>query len=189
MGKLIFVTGGARSGKSRQAEALALRATPDGHAVVYLATMQPLDEELARRIELHRARRPPHWTTLEEPLRNSCNRSRRRPQSTILLDCLSLWVSNLFMGALMDPTETEPPRSQLEAATAASILRIEELLAAQAARPGSMVAVSNEVGSGIVPENALARHYRDALGLVNQRTAAAADEAYVMLSGLPLRLK
>ena len=188
MGKLIFVTGGARSGKSSHAEALTLHAAA-GKPVIYLATMQPFDDELARRVELHRGRRPATWSTLEDPLEIAAAVRQAAPDATILLDCLSLWVSNLFMRTLSEaPQKPEPSRLELEVATTTAVAGIEQLLAAQAARPGTMVAVSNEVGSGIVPENALARHYRDALGLVNQRTAAASTDAYLLVSGLPLRL-
>ncbi len=192
MGQLIFVTGGARSGKSSHAETLALQANR-GKPVIYLATMQPLDPELVRRVELHRARRPAGWFTVEEPLELAAAVDQVAPDATLLLDCLSLWVSNLFMRAIghtgMEAAESAPRRIDLEAAAATSLLEAEKLLAIQVLRPGTMVAVSNEVGSGIVPENALARHYRDALGLVNQRAAAASTEAYLLVSGLPLRLK
>lgn len=167
---IVFVTGGARSGKSRFAER---RAAASGEAVTYLATAQALDAEMAERIARHRADRPVEWLTLEEPLRVP-EALGRAPTPTVLLDCLSLWVSNLLLEGLSDP---------------AALARADALLAAARTRPGLTVLVSNEVGFGIVPDNALARRYRDLLGWVNQQAAAASDEAWLLVSGLPLQLK
>lgn len=167
---IVYVTGGARSGKSSYAEA---RAAASGEAVTYLATAQAFDAEMTRRIGRHRADRPAAWPTLEEPL-NVPQALQRASSPTVLLDCLSLWVSNMLLADWTD-----------EAMLAAA----DRLLAAACARPGLTVLVSNEVGLGIVPDNALARRYRDVLGWVNQRAAAASDEAYLLVSGLPLPLK
>jgi adenosylcobinamide kinase / adenosylcobinamide-phosphate guanylyltransferase len=183
MGRLIFVTGGARSGKSRKAEeSAAALAAP----VVYLATMQSLDEELRARVRLHRQRRPAGWATIEEPLAIKEAMGEAPPEATILLDCLSLWVSNLILRGLGD---ADPPQDRLDAALPEADGASAAVLAMQLQRPGALIAVKNEVGSGIVPANALSRYYRDALGLVNQRFASASDEAYLMVSGLPLRLR
>ena len=164
---IVYVTGGARSGKSRFAEAWAAKQSA---SVTYLATAQAFDDEMRERIERHRADRPAHWPTLEEPL--NVPQALAELQGVILLDCLSLWVSNLLLADLED---------------AAILERVDALLAQ--ANSKTLILVSNEVGSGIVPDNALARRYRDLLGWANQRAAAAADEAYVLVSGLPLRLK
>jgi adenosylcobinamide kinase/adenosylcobinamide-phosphate guanylyltransferase len=177
MGRLLFVTGGARSGKSRFAEDAAQAAAAP---VVYLATMTPGDTELVERIASHRERRPAAWATVEEPLHLSRALGRVGPNATVLLDCVSLWVSNLFM------RDAETPLGRVvEICLEAGELLLEE----QSRRSGLMIAVSNEVGSGIVPEGALARYYRDALGIANARLARAADEAFLLVSGMALRLK
>ncbi|EYB69012.1 nicotinate-nucleotide-dimethylbenzimidazole phosphoribosyltransferase [Deinococcus phoenicis] len=164
------MTGGARSGKSSFAERLAAAS---GEAVTYLATAQAFDAEMEDRIRRHRADRPVGWATVEEPL-NVPGALRAAVTPTALLDCLSLWVSNLL---LADHTD------------GAILEQADALLAAARARPGLTVLVTNEVGFGIVPDNALARRYRDVLGWVNQRAAAASDEAWLLVSGLPLPLK
>nr|WP_192930946.1 bifunctional adenosylcobinamide kinase/adenosylcobinamide-phosphate guanylyltransferase [Deinococcus sp. AJ005] len=170
MAVILYVTGGARSGKSSFAEA---RAAASGGAVTYLATAQAFDAEMTERIGRHRADRPAHWTTVEEPL-DVPQAMQDAATPTVLLDCLSLWVSNML---LLDWTD----EAMLEATDA--------LLSAAHTRPGLTVLVTNEVGLGIVPDNALARRYRDLLGWVNQRCAAASDEAIFLVSGLPLQLK
>jgi adenosylcobinamide kinase/adenosylcobinamide-phosphate guanylyltransferase len=167
---LIYVTGGARSGKSSFAERRA--GELGGEQVTYLATAQAFDAEMQDRIGRHRADRPDSWRTLEEPL--SLTPLVAGVRGVILLDCLSLWVSNL---TLRGDSEDDI----LQAAA--------ELIAVQGRRGGPLVAVSNEVGLGIVPDNALARRYRDTLGRVNQAFAAASDEAWLLVSGLPVRLK
>ncbi|AWT37646.1 adenosylcobinamide kinase/adenosylcobinamide phosphate guanyltransferase [Deinococcus arenae] len=165
---LVFVTGGARSGKSSFAEA---RAAQVGAPVTYVATAQAFDDEMTARIVRHRADRPARWVTREEPLHVPA--VVREVQGTVLLDCLSLWVSNLMLADWTD-----------DAVLAAA----DDLLRAASDRGGVTVLVTNEVGFGIVPDNALARRFRDLLGWVNQRAAAASDEAWLIVSGRPLRL-
>ncbi|GGL80087.1 adenosylcobinamide kinase/adenosylcobinamide phosphate guanyltransferase [Deinococcus aerolatus] len=167
---IVYVTGGARSGKSTFAERLA--AAP-GWPVTYLATAQALDDEMQARVARHRSDRPAGWPTVEEPL-EAAQALRSASTPTVLLDCLSLWVSNMLLADWSD---------------AAMLAAADALLADAHARPGLTVLVSNEVGLGIVPDNALARRYRDVLGWVNQRGAAASDEAYLLVSGLALKLK
>ncbi|PNY79371.1 bifunctional adenosylcobinamide kinase/adenosylcobinamide-phosphate guanylyltransferase [Deinococcus koreensis] len=169
-GRVVFVTGGARSGKSSFAERLASQA---GGPVTYLATAQPFDDEMQGRIDRHAQDRPSGWVTVEEPLQVSAA-VRAASTPTVLLDCLSLWVSNAMLTGWTD-------HAVLDATT--------ELLSVARARAGLTVLVTNEVGSGIVPVGALARRYRDVLGWVNQRAAAASDDAYLIASGLPLILK
>ncbi|PTA68613.1 bifunctional adenosylcobinamide kinase/adenosylcobinamide-phosphate guanylyltransferase [Deinococcus arcticus] len=166
---LVVVTGGARSGKSAFAER---RALDSGLPVTYLATAQAFDEEMAARIARHQRDRPADWPTVEEPL-EVARALAAFPTPAAVLDCLSLWVSNLMLAGW-------PDEAVLSAADA--------LLAAAQARGGLTVLVTNEVGFGIVPENALARRYRDLLGWVNQRAAAASDEVWLLVSGRPLRL-
>lgn len=184
MGRLIFVTGGARSGKSTFAERTAAAS---GLPVTYLATMEALDPEMEQRIRGHRDRRPAHWTTVEAP-RDVLSALGRVPGGDfVLLDCVSLWVTNLLLADL--PQEAEPALPELEAAATRCLDAVAALVATAAARPGPLLAVSNEVGSGIVPLGALTRTYRDTLGLANQAFAAAADEVYALISGIPLRLR
>jgi len=166
---LTLVLGGARSGKSAYAEAL-IESQPG--ACIYLATAAAADAEMAERIARHRARRGGRWVTIEEPLALPAALSRAgAPEAAVLVDCLTLWLANL-LAAARDP-ETE---------TAA-------LLEVCAAAPGPLVLVANEVGLGIVPENALARRFRDAAGRLNQAVAAAADRVAFLAAGLPIILK
>jgi len=172
MSKLIFITGGARSGKSAFAERLAADAAGKR---AYLATAQALDAEMVRRIELHRRRRGDAWDTFEEPLAIAelvgklAGRYRM-----VLLDCLTLWLSNVMARSERDSEITD---------------KVEELAAALRAFDGTLLAVSNEVGLGIVPDNPLARRFRDLAGFLNQRIAREADEAYFLAAGLPLKIK
>jgi adenosyl cobinamide kinase/adenosyl cobinamide phosphate guanylyltransferase len=164
---LTLVLGGARSGKSRHGEKL-LAAEPG--PLMYLATAEAWDEEMRLRIETHRARRDQRWTTIEAPhdLPGALSLAGTRPA---LVDCLTLWLTNLMLDA-RDP----------EAETA----RLETALAA---REAPTVLVANEVGLGIVPESRLGRAFRDAAGLLHQRLAARADRVLFMIAGLPMVVK
>jgi adenosylcobinamide kinase/adenosylcobinamide-phosphate guanylyltransferase len=173
MGKLIFVTGGARSGKSRYAQRLA-EACPG--PLLYVATADIGDAEMAERVRRHRGDRGERWSTLEEPLALTD----RLPaaavgKGAVLLDCVTLWLSNLFFHHQEDVGRV--------------LAEIERFLAAVPALEAPLFLVSNEVGGGIVPENHLARHFRDLAGEANQRLAAVADEAWLVVAGLPLQLK
>jgi adenosylcobinamide kinase/adenosylcobinamide-phosphate guanylyltransferase len=168
MGKSILVTGGARSGKSALAEGLAAELGPHR---VYIATAVAGDAEMAARIAAHRDRRGAGWTTLEAPhelVEALAATDDGRPR---LVDCLTLWLSNLMLGE----------RDWRAAGDA--------LVAALAAQASPVVLVTNEVGGGIVPENALGRAFRDAAGHLNQSVAAAADDVFLVVAGLPLWLK
>lgn len=165
----ILVLGGARSGKSRHAQALAQKLAP---ARSFIATAQAFDAEMAARIRRHRADRDSSWKTVEAPLRLAEALAREQaPGHVLLVDCLTLWLSNLMLGG-----------ADIEAATDA-------LLGAIRQSAGPLVLVSNEVGFGIVPENALARRFRDAAGRLNQQVAEACDAVDLVVAGLPLRLK
>lgn len=170
--KIIFITGGARSGKSHFAQELA-RDFPGRKA--YLATAQALDEEMTERIRRHRKSRPAEWQTLEEPLKVSeCLELNGDRFSLILLDCVTLWVSNLMIAGKNE----------------AQILDEGERLQDSAGKiPCSLIMVGNEVGMGIVPDNAEARAFRDISGLLQQKIARGADEVYFMVSGLPQKIK
>src|SRR5689334_18755615 len=145
------------------------------------------DAELEARISTHRANRPGDWTTVEEPLDLVAAMRRCSAHATVLLDCLSLWVSNQLFASVPNADNSEV--SDWEAAMRDCLTAAAGVLSAAAGRAGALVAVTNEVGLGVVPGDRLSRYYRDALGLVNQAFAAAADEAFLMVSGLPLRLR
>ncbi|HUA51438.1 MAG TPA: bifunctional adenosylcobinamide kinase/adenosylcobinamide-phosphate guanylyltransferase [Candidatus Sulfotelmatobacter sp.] len=167
---LTLVLGGARAGKSTYAEGLI--APDDRSAGLYLATAEPGDAEMAERIAQHRARRGAAWTTVEEPLElERALRAHARADRPILVDCLTLWLTNLMLAG-RDPAT----------ATATLIDTLPRLA-------GPVVFVSNEVGLGIVPDNALARRFRDAAGRLNQAVAAACQRVVLVAAGLPLVLK
>jgi adenosyl cobinamide kinase/adenosyl cobinamide phosphate guanylyltransferase len=164
---LTLVLGGARSGKSRYAETLLMRASAPW---TYVATAQAFDAEMEMRIALHRERRERGWRTVDAPL-NLAVALDEAGATPVLVDCLTLWLTNLMLGA-----------HDISAATA-------ELENAFAARRAPTILVSNEVGLGIVPENALARRFRDESGRLHQRLAARADTVVFMVAGLPMFVK
>ena len=168
---LTFVTGGARSGKSGYALRLAAGA---GTPVVLIATAEARDDEMRERIEAHRRERPAGWRTVEEPLDLAGALRGLAREEFAIVDCLSLWVSNLLEGAHDGPAIEQ---------------RAGEAAALAARHEGGCVAVSNEVGMGIVPLNALARSYRDIIGRVNAVWAEAADDAFLAVAGRVLRLE
>lgn len=169
MNPLVLVLGGARSGKSRFAvERIEAASLPR----LFLATAEALDAEMEDRIRRHRAERAGPWRTIEEPLRIA-DVLRRETGQAILLDCLTLWLSNVMGNS---------PSAAIEAPIA-------ELLDAFRERRNAVVVVSNELGSGVVPESALARAFRDAMGFLNQEVAAIADEVFLVVAGQRLRLK
>jgi adenosylcobinamide kinase / adenosylcobinamide-phosphate guanylyltransferase len=167
---LTLLLGGARSGKSALAQRLAGRW--DGPVTV-LVTGQARDAEMAERIARHRAARPTGWRTVEEPLELEAALAAAPAGAFVVLDCLTLWVSNLLEHGLDD--------AEVEA-------RAHSAAAAAAARVAPTVAVSNQVGAGIVPADALARRYRDLLGQVNAAWAAAADRSLLLVAGLAVPL-
>jgi len=166
---LTLVLGGARSGKSRYAERHLIARTPPPWN--YIATAEALDDEMTRRIGEHRARRGDKWHTIEAP-RDLAGALGGLPRDTaVLVDCLTLWLSNLLLAG----ADIDPEVARLDAA----LLKMD----------GQVVLVSNEVGLGIVPDNALARRFRDLQGALNQRIAARADLVIFMMAGLPLVVK
>jgi adenosylcobinamide kinase/adenosylcobinamide-phosphate guanylyltransferase len=170
--RIVFITGGARSGKSRFAEELA-RQFPGARA--YLATAQALDEEMAERIRRHRENRPSDWQTLEEPMGVAgCIEEEGERFDLILLDCLTLWISNLLMAGWNEAKILGEGNRLLDACQRAKC---------------SLILVGNEVGMGIVPENAQARLFRDLSGFIQQKAAREADEVYFMVSGIAQRIK
>ncbi len=168
-GKTALVLGGARSGKSAFSERLAQSTGLERH---YIATGRAYDDEMRERIVRHQDDRGPSWVTHEEPVELIRTlREIDRPERVILVDCLTLWVTNLMMAG-----EDIPARS---ADLAAQLLSLE----------AKIIFVSNEVGLGIVPENRMAREFRDHAGRLHQQIAAAADEVFFVAAGLPLRMK
>jgi adenosylcobinamide kinase/adenosylcobinamide-phosphate guanylyltransferase len=165
--QLTLVLGGARSGKSRYAESLVAASPPPW---IYVATAQAQDTEMAGRIADHRARRGAGWHTIEAP-HDLAAAIDAAPAGAILVDCLTLWLTNRMLA-----------KSDIDADTGS-------LEAALARRGGPAVLVSNEVGSGVVPDNALARRFRDLQGRLNQRLAAGADRVILVVAGLPLIVK
>jgi adenosylcobinamide kinase/adenosylcobinamide-phosphate guanylyltransferase len=172
--RLVFILGGTRSGKSRHAGVRA-SALAGGSPVAYLATARPGDPELDRRIAGHRAARPTAWTTTEVGPDLAAAIDSVDPAATILLDGLTLWLSGLG-------DELPPIDEVLDGPVAASIAAIRR-------RPGPVVIVSDEIGLGIVPMSAMARDFRDLLGLIHQRIAAEADEVLFMVAGLPMTVR
>ncbi len=147
--------------------------------MTYVATALAGDEEMVRRIAIHRGRRPASWRTVEEPWDLEVAAASHRGEGTLLIDCLTLWITNRLVGLPNRPAETD---SAMEEA-------VGELVRALAAADGRAVVVSNEVGCGIVPANALARRFGDLVGAANQRLAEAANEVYWCVAGLPQQIK
>ncbi|MEI6208701.1 MAG: bifunctional adenosylcobinamide kinase/adenosylcobinamide-phosphate guanylyltransferase [Desulfuromonadales bacterium] len=177
MSHTIFITGGTRSGKSAFAEKLARGA---GEPLCYLATAQILDFEMEERVRRHLERRGNRWQTVEEPIHLSQTLARCDGQyRVVLVDCITLWISNLLL-------KYEETGEDIETRILEDIHRLKTTLLGMIS---PVIIVSNEVGMGIVPENSLARLFRDIAGATNQILAAAADEVHVVISGIPLQLK
>jgi adenosyl cobinamide kinase/adenosyl cobinamide phosphate guanylyltransferase len=170
IGRLCVLTGGVRAGKSSAAQDIAL-AWGQGEVTV-IATAQALDDEMSDRIRKHRSDRPPSWETIEEPL-DVASALRRAKHRTILLDCANLWVTNLLLS---------PDAKGFDEA-------VQELLDARRETGADLIVVTNEVGWGIVPDNALSRQFRDQLGWVNQKLVAESTEAWLYVSGAAIPLK
>jgi adenosylcobinamide kinase / adenosylcobinamide-phosphate guanylyltransferase len=182
MGKLTLILGGARSGKSSYAERLAERSSG---RVVYIATAQALDTEMEDRIRVHRSKRPDTWQTLEIPSGVGRRLAEKPVQADlILLDCLTLLVSNLSL--LASPDVDQPDETAVAGLVTAEI---EQLISAIQAGTAEWLVVTNEVGMGLVPPYPLGRIYRDWLGWANQRLAQAADTVILMVAGRAMRLE
>lgn len=168
---ITFILGGARSGKSRFALELADNSK-DGGRKAYIATAQAMDDEMKARIKKHKEERSGEWVTFEEPLNISTLISNiHKSYNIILLDCLTLWLSNLMLNNKNIKVE------------------IESFISSLSTIHCSLFTVSNEVGLGIVPDNALSRKFRDLSGYLNQKMAALADEVYLVTAGIPLKIK
>jgi adenosylcobinamide kinase/adenosylcobinamide-phosphate guanylyltransferase len=169
--KSILITGGARSGKSRFAQKLAAEA---GGKVLFVATAEAKDEAMRLRIETHRKSRPKGWKTLEAPLEISEIIGQNIGEAkVVVIDCITMLVSNILLQGRGEE---------------GALKEIEALIKQMAGREATFILVTNEVGLGIVPDNELGRRYRDCLGKVNQLLARHADEVYLMVAGIPVRL-
>ncbi|WP_341646934.1 bifunctional adenosylcobinamide kinase/adenosylcobinamide-phosphate guanylyltransferase [Thauera sp. SDU_THAU2] len=176
-----LILGGARSGKSREAES---RAAASGLAVTVIATAEALDDEMAARIRRHQADRPAGWRTVEAPVALAAAlRREATPERCLLVDCLTLWLANLLIDA-----DSLPPGADAEALP---LFRAERdaLLATLPTLPGRIILVANEVGLGLVPETPLGRLFRDEAGRLNQAVAALCPRVVFVAAGLPLVLK
>ncbi len=179
-----LILGGARSGKSREAER---RATDSGLEVCVIATAEAGDAEMAARIRHHQRNRPPHWRTVEAPLAlTAALRTQAAPQRCLVVDCLTLWLTNLLAAA-----GELPAAAYVDADEALPQLRTEReaLLACLPTLPGRIVLVANEVGLGLVPQTPLGRLFRDEAGRLNQALATVCEEVVFVAAGLPLCLK
>ena len=186
--KLILVTGGARSGKSAFAEAYAAQAAGPEGRVAYLATAQIYDEEMKFRVQRHQARRPATWQTFEAPTEAQVLAALQESGATcdvILFDCLTLYLSNFLCSCSEDKLQDEAWLYEQVQKMADKIMGA----LAGMSRARALVMVTNEVGAGIVPENHLARLYRDLAGFLNQRLGAAAESVFLTVCGQALNVK
>lgn len=181
---LTLILGGARGGKSALAERLAAAS---GRPVLFVATMEPGDDETRARIAAHRASRPPGWRTVEEPIALLDALGQSRPGDFIIIDCITLWVSNLLLSGIGDADTATA--GEIHAAVAATLPLAAQLAAWCAAFDGEVAVVSNEVGAGVVPAYPLGRAFRDAIGTANRALAARADRVYYAIAGLALEIK
>ena len=185
MSRLVFVTGAARSGKSRYAETLAASLAGDA-PVLYVATADVGDDEMRRRVEEHRRRRSESWRTLEARRNAAAHLSKTGDARVVLLDCLSLLASNV----LLDIVEESADETGAEMEASRSVQEeVDALIRYQRECEIDLVVVSNEVGWGVVPPHRLGRIYRDLLGQANQRVAAESTDAFLVVAGIPVTLK
>jgi adenosylcobinamide kinase/adenosylcobinamide-phosphate guanylyltransferase len=173
--RLTLIVGGVGSGKSRLAEELAAASPP----VIYLATALAGDAEMAERIARHRERRPAEWRTVEDPWDVVAAVTRHLGDGCVVLECLTLWITNLMLGLPQHP-----------ACDGADILQeVDALIGVAGSGSGRLIVVSNEVGCGVMPANELSRRFADVLGEANQRLASAAHEVFACWAGIPHKLK
>ena len=171
--RLIFVTGGSRSGKSNFAQDLA--HSQKGRKV-FIATAEPLDEEMGERIAAHKGARPAGWDTVEEPRHlGKAVKECAATYDILLLDCLTLWISNLLTNYSLDEAKIT--------------LEVQALIESCKTESATVIIVSNEIGMGIVPGDKLTRLYRDMVGRANQEIAKAADEVFLVVSGISMKIK
>jgi adenosylcobinamide kinase/adenosylcobinamide-phosphate guanylyltransferase len=185
MGRIILVTGGARSGKSSYAEQLAATT---GENIAYIATAKALDAEMDDRIAKHRLQRPASWRTFESPASPSTVIAAEGGHyEGILLDCLTVMITNRLLAHAMD--WEQPAIEQLHRVEADVMAEINAIIDAAASSRTPLIAVTNEVGYGIVPLSPMARFFRDCAGRANQRMAGAAEQVFLVVSGIPMQIK
>jgi adenosylcobinamide kinase/adenosylcobinamide-phosphate guanylyltransferase len=177
MGKIVLVTGGARSGKSRFAEQYARNL---GNKLAYIATAQILDDEMADRIRLHQSRRSENWHTFEAAFAAEQAIGAAADFPVVLFDCLTIYTANLLLAE---------QAADIEARRESVLHQADLVIEAAQASKSTVIFVANEVGMSIVPDNALSREYRDLAGWINQKVAAVADEVYLVVCGLAVELK
>jgi adenosylcobinamide kinase/adenosylcobinamide-phosphate guanylyltransferase len=181
--KTVLLIGGARSGKSSYAEELAREI---GGEVLFVATAEARDEEMHRRIDVHKKSRPAHWHTLEAPCRvGSCISADERKLTVVVLDCITLLVNNILCQHMAVHGEDVNDKTVEDDVKA----EIKAVIDCMQKSPATYIIVTNEVGEGIIPLGASTRIYRDVLGRANQMLARAVDEVYLMVAGIPLRVK
>lgn len=181
--KLVLITGGARSGKSRLAEELALKS---GQKTAYIATAAVYDAEMEERVRLHKNRRPDTWQTVEETLDLAGALDRLLPdREIVILDCLTFWLTNMLMDMYDESVvaKAQPKWEQL------ILDKLDGFLLTAAGAPYRLLVVSNEVGLGLVPDNPLGRVFRDLAGRANQKVAQAADAVFFTVAGIPVKIK
>lgn len=185
MSKLILVTGGARSGKSIFAEG---KAKEFGQNVLYVATSKPIDDEMNQRIAKHRAQRPSQWETIEEYKNlDAALVDIIQDKDAVLLDCITIMVTNLMLDECYD--WDTPTRDKVEEIENLVKHQIEGLISLSKMSKVPFILVTNEIGLGVVPSSAIGRDFRDIAGRMNQILAKAADEVYLCVSGIPMKLK
>ena len=183
-GRIVLVTGGARSGKSTFAEELAARS---GERIAYIATAQIYDEEMRFRVSLHQKRRPDNWQTYEAPFdAETAIKAASEKNEVLLFDCITLYLSNLLCSL---PESELDDQDKLYGLTRQKIGELVQAAEAAAAKGRIVIFVTNEVGAGIVPEHKLSRIYRDISGLANQQLARAAADVYAVIAGIPVNIK
>ena len=171
MGKVVFITGAARSGKSKLAVEMGKKSLKQ---IVFLASCAPLDDEMKNRVVKHKQARPKDWTTIEEPINAADVFRKAKADELVIFDCLTLWISNIMLKFDKQKLINE---------------KIEELLLILQQAKAEVIIVSNEVGWGIVPENKLARQFRDIVGLTHQKLAGLSDEVFLVTAGIAQKLK
>ncbi|WP_010248166.1 bifunctional adenosylcobinamide kinase/adenosylcobinamide-phosphate guanylyltransferase [Acetivibrio cellulolyticus] len=185
MGRLVVVTGGARSGKSTFAEMLAKDCKCD---VVYIATSIPFDDEMKARIKKHIEQRPKNWKTVEAYKDIDKHLAKEKSDSVVfLLDCITIMITNIMLEASIDWDGASD--NEIDYVEDSVKVQIEKVLKAVKEKDAIFILVTNEIGMGIVPENKLSRIFRDIAGRINQILASAADEVYLCVSGIPVKIK
>ncbi|HVJ47833.1 bifunctional adenosylcobinamide kinase/adenosylcobinamide-phosphate guanylyltransferase [Desulfitobacterium sp.] len=187
MSNFTLITGGARSGKSTFAERLAAHS---GRPVIYIATAQVLDEEMTWRVKKHQHQRPDNWQLIEEPFAIPVVLEEiRYKNAVVLLDCVTIWLSNLLLKSLGSTSESLFPDTLTPEAEEKILEQVQKVATLAQEITPQIIMVTNEVGQGIVPDNPMARSYRDLAGRANQLLARQADKVFYVVAGYPIEVK